>query len=218
MLKNESADRLRAIGGEAMSNVATLHNSYLSAQTIIQDGKLGALVECGVYTGCQCGAMALAVQELGADYKIHCFDSFRGFPKASEKDGVDWQQRLGVGSSQEPSKPPDASWGFSPCITVDHVQANFQKWGLPLDMFAFHAGWFHDTVPHWKGDIALLRIDGDLYESVLVCLQHLYPQLVPGGICIMDDYELEGGRRACDDYFQGALKPVTSNPVWWVKQ
>jgi O-methyltransferase len=84
-------------------------------------------------------------------------------------------------------------------------------------MFVFHEGWFQDTTKEWNGAIALLRIDGDLYDSVLVCLKNLYPYLVAGGICILDDYDLEGGRRAFDEYFQGSLVPTSTNPAWWVK-
>jgi hypothetical protein len=210
-------EKLKAIGGEAMSSEATLRNSYECAKSIIEDGILGDFVECGVYTGCQCGAMALAIQELGSDRKIHCFDSFRGFPKASEKDSLEWQQKLGVGSSTDPSLPLDPAWGFSSHIDVAHVQSNFLKWGFPLDMFVFHEGWFQDTTKEWNGAIALLRIDGDLYDSVLVCLKNLYPYLVAGGICILDDYDLEGGRRAFDEYFQGSLVPTSTNPAWCVK-
>jgi len=210
--------RLKAIGGEAMSSEATLRNSYDCAKAIIENGILGDFVECGVYTGCQCGAMALAVQELGSNRKIHCFDSFRGFPKASEKDSLEWQQKLGVGSSTDPSLPLDPAWGFSSHIDVAHVQNNFLKWGFPLDMFVFHEGWFQDTVQGWDEPIALLRIDGDLYDSVLVCLENLYPNLVPRGICILDDYELEGGRKAFDEYFKGSVDVLVNGSAWWIKR
>ena len=76
--------------------------------------------------------------------------------------------------------------------------------GYPRDMATFHVGWFQDTVPHVQTSvnrIALLRLDGDLYESTLVCLKYLYPLVVEGGIIIVDDYGLKGCRMACDKYF-----------------
>ncbi len=169
--------------------------------------------------------MAVAVQELKANKLIHCFDSFCGFPKASQYDDREWQARLGVGGGAEPSKPLDPAWGFDANTTVERVEANFSSWGLPLSMFRFHKGWFQETTPLMKEPIALLRIDGDLYESALVCLKNLYPSLSEGGVCIFDDYHLLGCRTACDEYFgDRQIKPVSFNPleadspVWWVKE
>jgi hypothetical protein len=166
--------------------------------------------------------MALAVQEARVDCRIHCFDSFCGFPKASVKDDADWQARLGVGSSQEPSKPLDPAWGFSTKQTVERVSENFRKWGFSPEMFVFHEGWFQDTIPGWREPIAVLRIDGDIYESTLVCLAELYPWLSDGGICILDDYNtVNGCRLACDEYFQNSVQPILvkdgGGPVWWIK-
>ena len=46
----------------------------------------------------------------------------------------------------------------------------------------------------------MLRLDGDLYESTIQALDALYPKLSPGGFCIIDDYNLEGCRKAVADY------------------
>jgi len=51
--------------------------------------------------------------------------------------------------------------------------------------------------------IALLRLDTDWYESTKAELEILYPKLVPGGVCILDDYgHWKGARKAVDDYFE----------------
>jgi hypothetical protein len=51
--------------------------------------------------------------------------------------------------------------------------------------------------------IALLRLDTDLYESTYHELVHLYPRLVSGGVLIIDDYgKYAGATRAVDDYFE----------------
>src|SRR6478736_526142 len=53
----------------------------------------------------------------------------------------------------------------------------------------FLAGWFKDTLPDAPLDrIAVLRLDGALYESTIQALDALYPRLSPGGFCIIDDY------------------------------
>ncbi len=197
--------------------MSTLHNSYASAASIIARGTPGAFVECGVYAGSQCGAMALAAQDANAIRQVHCFDSFCGFPKASLHDSQEWQDRLDVGSSVEPSRPLDPAWGFNVNITSEVVRDNFRQWGFPSDWFTFHVGWFQETVPSWREPIAVLRLDGDLYESTMVCLNHLYPLLSPGGICIIDDYDVAGCRKACDEFFNGSVEPIEvgGGPVWW---
>ncbi len=58
--------------------------------------------------------------------------------------------------------------------------------------------------------IALMRLDTDWYESTLAELEFLWPKLVPGGVCIIDDYGHWGGsRQAVDEYFaQRGAKPL----------
>ena len=65
----------------------------------------------------------------------------------------------------------------------------------------FLPGWFKDTLKDAPiENIAVLRLDGDLYESTIQALDALYPRLSPGGFCIIDDYNLEGCRKAVADY------------------
>ena len=50
--------------------------------------------------------------------------------------------------------------------------------------------------------ISLLRLDTDWYASTKAELEILYPRLVPGGVCILDDYgHWDGARKAVDEYF-----------------
>ena len=80
----------------------------------------------------------------------------------------------------------------------------------------FHVGWFQQTVPQAAKEIreiALLRLDGDLYESTVVCLENLYDAVVPGGFIIIDDYGyLEGCRRAVNEFFS-IRKPLKFQQV-----
>ena len=216
---NEIDTRLRRIGQVALSTRDTLRNSFDCATTVLHKGVPGVFVECGVYAGSQCGAMALACEAANSYRNIHCFDSFRGFSKASEKDSQEWQDRLGVSNKAEASKPLDPAWGFSTQNTVQVVRSNLVSWGLPVSQFIFHEGWVQDTTINWDLPVALLRIDVDLYEPTRVCLERLYPFLQTGGICIMDDYALEGCREAADEYFGPSITPIEigGGPVWWIK-
>jgi hypothetical protein len=70
--------------------------------------------------------------------------------------------------------------------------------------FEIVKGWFDETVPKFAAEqstIALLRLDGDWYESTMVCLTHLFPLVPDGGLVIFDDYGYwEGCTRAVHDY------------------
>jgi O-methyltransferase len=69
------------------------------------------------------------------------------------------------------------------------------------DRVRFLPGWFKDTLPDAPIDrLALLRLDGDLYESTIQALEALYPRLSPGGFCIIDDYIIKACRQAVADY------------------
>ena len=61
--------------------------------------------------------------------------------------------------------------------------------------------WFKDTLPHAPIEkLAILRLDGDMYESTIQALDTLYPKLSPGGFVIIDDYILIPCRKAVDDF------------------
>jgi hypothetical protein len=54
-----------------------------------------------------------------------------------------------------------------------------------------------------------LRLDGDLHESTLVCLQNLYPKVSKGGVVIIDDWgSLVGCRVAVEQYFKSIKKKM----------
>ena len=62
------------------------------------------------------------------------------------------------------------------------------------------------TVP---GQLALLRLDTDWYESTRHELEHLYPALETGGVLIVDDYgHWDGAARAVDEYFARQGSPL----------
>ncbi len=107
---------------------------------------------------------------------------------------------------------------------MEQVKANFEKYGLLDAQVEFLAGWFRDTLPNAPIDkLAVMRLDGDLYESTLDALSALYPRLSIGGYAIIDDYgALEPCRRAVDDYrvahqITAEIEPVDWTGVYWQK-
>ena len=53
-----------------------------------------------------------------------------------------------------------------------------------------HKGWFDDTLSQFPQDgrIAVLRLDGDWFDSTLVCLEALWGRVIPNGLVLIDDY------------------------------
>ena len=72
------------------------------------------------------------------------------------------------------------------------------------DQVRFLVGWFKDTLPAAPIDrLAVLRLDGDYYESTMDTLTALYDKVSPGGFVIIDDYGERLWtycRRAVDDF------------------
>jgi len=90
----------------------------------------------------------------------------------------------------------------------------------------FLKGWFKDTLASAPvSQLAIMRLDGDYYDSPHDALVHLYPKLSPRGYVIIDDYGEDTWtycRRAVDDYREreGLVHPlvrVDSKCFFWQK-
>ncbi len=157
--------------------------------TVVSDGIPGDFVECGVWRGGSCIFMAGYLKINPAENRrIFVADSFEGLPPPS------LAQDAGL----------DLSKTVYPELAVgeETVRENFGVYGLESDSVVFAKGWFKDTLPRLQTrEIALLRLDGDLYESTMDSLDALYEKVSPGGIVIIDDYAIEQCRLAVADYF-----------------
>lgn len=72
---------------------------------------------------------------------------------------------------------------------LDDVKSNFARYGLLDEQVVFLKGYFSDTLSDAPIEkLALLRLDGDTFESTRDSLALLYDKLSPGGFCIIDDY------------------------------
>lgn len=182
----------------------------------------GCLVECGVWRGGSAAVMGLAARHAGERRQLHLFDSFEGLPEPDERDGA-------KAAAYSAGKSSGALSSIHQCEAgLAEVQdALLGKIRLPEELVTFHRGWFQDTVPSdakTLGPIAVLRLDGDWYESTAICLKHLYPLLPPGGVLVLDDYFCwEGCRKATDEYRaeHGITAPIIRTDleaVYWIKE
>lgn len=156
----------------------------------------GDFIECGVAAGSQLAVMAQAVIDSKSNKQTFGYDSFEGIPFGTIHDG----QQPGIGELDKTKLGVLETTGIS-SHSIENVIENFGKFEVPTDKVTFVKGWFQDTVPKSNHDkIALLRLDGDLYESTKVCLKHLLKKVSRGGIVIIDDYQLEGCRKSVHEF------------------
>lgn len=188
--------QLAKFGQRALSRPETVHNSFHLAEICCQENIEGDFVECGVFAGTQIAAMALANQLYNKEKILHLFDSFEGIPQAGPNDDETITSCIGKGDG----KGALVSTGISSC-SVKQVEQHMREWRIDADALRYHKGWFQDTVPKANiKTIAILRLDGDLYESTKVCLEYLHPLVSKNGYVIIDDYALTGCRKAVDEY------------------
>ena len=168
------------------------------AVTSVEDASMpGALVECGVAQGGSAALMAMTSAKYGRRRPVWLFDSYEGLPDPTAEDFVD-------GKTGRHVRPlPRGS-----CLgTYEEVDALlFGKFGLDRRDVHMVKGWFQDTLVAERdaiGPIAVLRIDGDWYDSVKCCLDMLYDQVVSGGYVIIDDYSsCFGAQKAVDEFLE----------------
>lgn len=174
----------------------------------------GDYVECGVAAGAQ----IIAILHASGNQKVvHAFDSFEGIPLPSNRDnqmpGIRMLEPDEIKNLPNPGEQELKTSGAT-VVSVGGFVQHVTLSGVNAESLVIHQGWFEETVSKSKvKKIALLRLDGDLYNSTLVCLQHLFPKVVKGGVVIIDDWELPGCRAACDDYF----KSIHYKPDYQIK-
>ena len=173
-----------------------------SVRYVTTHGIPGSVVECGVWRGGSMMAAALQLQELEkTDRELWLYDTFTGMTQPTSEDR---EAATGVTAQQLLKSTPIDNGNNVWCIADEHdVKANMHSTGYPADLITFVKGDVSQTLEHQAPEqIALLRLDTDWYASTKVELEVLYERLVPGGICILDDYgHWEGARKAVDDFF-----------------
>jgi hypothetical protein len=176
----------RQVAPYTMSGPARLRGLHDAVMSVCARGIPGDVVECGAARGGSAALLALAVREYGSPRRVWVFDTFAGIPPPTAADPDEAVARLYTGSFKG---------------ELPQVQRLFERLQI-ADRTTFVKGLFQDTVPSAAvGAIAVLHLDGDWYESVKVCLEHLYDRVSPGGIVQIDDYgHWEGARKAVDEF------------------
>jgi len=191
----------------SMVGPSGLEASYSAVRDVLRRGVPGAVVECGVAQGGSSAVMALALRDAGDVRHMWLFDSYEGLPAPTDDD---FDATTGATGIHIRPLPKGSCLG-----TYEEVHELMSEvLGVPQGSFTQIKGWFQDTVAAAApsiGAIAVLRLDGDWYESTKVCLDALFPQLSRGGSLIVDDYHsCYGSKRAVHEYLadQGDTAPA----------
>jgi O-methyltransferase len=200
---------------ETMIGLRRLDNLQHCITDVLSRGVPGDLIETGVWRG---GATIFmrAVLKVYSDTEriVWVADSFQGLPDPDPR--------------RYPEDRDRNYWvegGLGPeilAVSLEQVRDNFARYGLLDNQVRFLAGWFQETLPTAPIDrLAILRLDGDMYQSTMDALRYLYPKLSVGGYAIIDDYGVVPACRAATDDFraenriQEELHQVDQAGVFW---
>lgn len=182
-----------------MVSYKALSNVYELSKTIEKKSIKGAFVECGTWKG-GCSAVMAHISRK-SNRKTWLFDSFEGLPEPVDKDGQKAKELAAGKTSGDLSS-------INECVASvqDVEQVLFSVLKIDPNNIKIKKGWFQNTLPIEKnkvGEIAILRLDGDWYESTKSCLENLYDQVISGGYVIFDDYNYyEGCQKALDEFVE----------------
>ena len=188
---------------------ARMRNIRDCVESVIADDVPGNLIETGVWRGGACIYMRGILAAHGVENReVWVADSFAGLP--------------------EPHHPADAELDLHTfdelAVSLDEVRNNFARYRLLDERVNFVKGWFRDTLPALRDrEWAVLRLDGDMYESTMDSLRNLYAGLSPGGFLIVDDYlAISNCRKAVEDFraeqhISDPIEAIDDQSVFWRK-
>ncbi len=187
------------VEAETMIGLKRLNNLEACITDVIRRGVPGDLIETGVWRGGASIFMRAVLKAYRDEERlVWVADSFQGLPKPNAR--------------EYPADAHDALWSVATlAVSVEEVKENFRRYGLLDGQVRFLVGWFRDVLPEAPIErLAVLRLDGDMYESTMDALTHLYPKLSLGGYVIIDDYALVNCRAAIEDFRarQGITEPL----------
>lgn len=169
-------------------------------------------METGIWRG---GALIMMRAVLAAygitNRRVIGADSFAGLPVTSSDVTDDAADHL--------RNCPEFS------VSLEEVKATISRYGLLDEQVVLLKGLFKDTLPVAPVEtLAVLRLDGDMYESTMDGLINLYDKVSPRGSVIVDDYFLFEAQRRAVDEFRGLngvtdmIHKIDDFGAYWVKQ
>ena len=207
------------IRGQAfsMAPLARFDNVQSCLLDVLNNDVPGDVIETGVWRGGMTIFMRGVLAARGVEgRRVWVADSFEGLPEPDADRFPLEAQAHGSATMAKEFRHFAAS--------LEDVRAGFAAFGLLDDQVRFLQGWFKDTLPKASiGRLAVLRLDGDYYESTSDALRSLYDKVSPGGYVIIDDYGEDRWtycRQAVDEFrqergIQDELRRVDSKCFYW---
>lgn len=180
-----------------------MYATYKAASYVAKAGIVGDFVECGVWKGGSSMIAALAFMEFDSiNRKLYLYDTYEGMPNIGSRD-----ENIETSPFQFAMNLTTGLRGGHAGVfyaSLEEVRKNMQSTGYPDENVLLVKGMVEETIPSVApGQISLLHLDSDLYQSTYHELTHLYPRLTTGGVLIIDDYDTwKGSRKATDEYFE----------------
>lgn len=195
--------------GYSMVGLKRLDNLQFCVESVLNENVPGDLLEAGVWRGGSCIFMrAILKLRKITDRTVWVADSFEGLPA--------------------PTLAADRGYDFSGvsqlAISQAEVEDAFRRFDLLDSQVRFLKGWFRDALPNAPvSRLAVLRTDGDLYESTMDVFNALYHKVSAGGYIIVDDYHmLPPCKQAVSDFRGRAgiadqIQEIDGTGVYWRK-
>lgn len=169
----------------AMAGFARLASVAAMISQIKLKGLKGGYLEAGVWKGgvTVLAAAALQVHALG-ERAVYLCDSFEGLP--APRNG-----------SARPDEGYYSRGAYKKKLSIgeEKAMASFARFGVPTDSVVTVKGFFVQSLPALreqllarKERLAILRLDGDMYDSTVDTLYNLYDLLEVGGFAVVDDF------------------------------
>ena len=167
------------------------------------EGTAGDFIETGVWRGGLSFLVAKQLELADSSRTVYLCDSFEGIPKASKAHNTG----------------PDKDAHTHEILndnSLERVQDSAKRFRVDPARVEFVQGYFDKTLPALMGDrpdlrFAVVRLDGDTFDSTWAAISALYPRLEPGGFLIVDDYtDWVTCREAIDKYRadHGIVEPM----------
>src|SRR5438034_1244787 len=204
--------RIWPVVAHTMIGLKRLDNLEFCIEQVITNGVVGDFIETGVWRGGATIFMRAVLKAYGVtDRYVWVADSFEGLPPPNTgKYPYDAGDRLHEATQL--------------AVSLEQVKANFDRYGLLDNQVRFLKGWFRDTLPAAPIErLAVLRLDGDMYQSTMDALVNLYPKVSQGGYVIVDDYgAIPACRQAVNDYrsangITDEIRDIDWTGIFWQK-
>lgn len=194
---------VQAVRPWSMATADALLTLKKLACSVNVDGVEGDFVECGT---CRGGSSALLATELKSRH-LWLYDSFQGMPKTTPQDGTEAPKWIGTCAANQ-----------------SDVEQALASVSCAKENYTIRPGWFQTTFKQpLPTAVALLHLDCDWYDSIMIGLRTFYPLMPRGGAIILDDFGCwEGTREAFYDWcVEAGEKPLLwrtgASQAHWIK-